>query len=119
MNTPTWRPIALLLLLALGLGGRPGAVAGQERQTIVGTITDEMCANANHSAMKMGDTDGDCAKACVTYHSAVYVLYDGTTTYQISDQKTADALAGKKVRVVGAVDPKTRKITVDSMRAEP
>lgn len=117
MDTRT-RLALVLLPLALALG-RSAPLVGQERQTIVGTITDEMCANASHSAMKMGDSDAECAKACVTYHAAAYVLYDGKTTYQLSDQKTAETLAGKKVRVVGAVDRKTRKIAVDSMRAEP
>lgn len=109
---------ALGLVFLAGVSGTT-SLAAQQKQTVVGTITDEMCANANHSGMKMGDTDADCAKACVTYHSAAFVLYDGTTIYQLSDQKTADALAGKKVRVVGTVDAKTHKIAVDSMRAEP
>lgn len=120
MPTPTWRlSTPLLLLMSLTILVRPAWLAGQEKRTIVGTITDEMCANANHAAMKMGDNDADCTRACVTYHSAAYVLYDGTTTYPLSDQKTADALAGKNVRVVGTVDMKTHRITVDSMRAEP
>lgn len=128
MDTRTRQPVLavfrlprllFVLLLLVPPFSQAGRLAGQERQTVVGTITDEMCANANHTAMKMGDSDAECAKACVTYHSAAYVLYDGTTTYQLSDQKAAEALAGKKVRVVGAVDAKTRKITVDSMRAEP
>lgn len=119
MKTEAFRRHAALALWLLGTAGGTTAAAGQKAQTIVGTITDETCAAASHAAMKMGDTDAECARACVIYHGAPFVLVDGGTTYQLSDQKTADALAGRKVRVVGTVDARTRTITVDSMRAEP
>ncbi len=96
-----------------------GRLSAQESQTFVGTITDEMCNDTNHGAMRMGSTDEDCAKACVDAHGATWVLYDGKNTYGLSDQKTAGTLAAKHVRVTGTLDSKTRKITVATMRAEP
>ena len=90
-----------------------------EKQTFTGTITDDMCVNANHSAMRMGSNDEECAKACVDAHGANWVLFDGKAAYILSDQKTAATLAAKKVRVTGTLDPKTKRIAVDSMRAEP
>ncbi|MBM3770427.1 MAG: hypothetical protein FJW27_03900 [Acidimicrobiia bacterium] len=92
--------------------------AAQAKQTIVGTITDDMCARADHSKMRMGSNDAECAKACVDAHGAAYVVFDGKTAYGLSDQKTAATLVAKKVRVVGTVDDKTKKIAVDSIRAE-
>lgn len=97
----------------------PGPAASQTKQTIVGTITDDMCATADHSKMRMGSNDAECAKACVDAHGAAYVVYDGKVAYGLSDQKTAATLVAKRVRVVGTVDAKTKKIAVESIRAEP
>lgn len=96
-----------------------GRLSAQESQTFVGTITDEMCNDTNHGAMRMGSTDEDCAKACVDAHGATWVLYDGKNTFGLSDQKAAGGFAAKRVRVTGTLDSKTRKITVTTMRAEP
>ena len=86
-------------------------------QTFVGTITDNMCAKADHSQMQMGPTDAECVKACVAAHGATYVLYDGTNVYELSDQKTPEKFAAQKVTVTGTLDPKTKKIAVRSIAA--
>ena len=93
-----------------------GAIsAAQEQQTIRGVVTDDMCPLASHGQMKMGDTDGECARACIDAHGAVYVLYDGTSAYTLSDQKAPAAFAGQRVRVSGAVDAKAKTIRVASI----
>jgi hypothetical protein len=76
-----------------------------------------MCAQANHSQMKMGPTDAECTTACVSAHGATYVLYDGKQAYLLSDQQTPEKLAGKKVTVTGTLDARTRTIHVDSLTA--
>jgi hypothetical protein len=91
------------------------AVADQ--QSFAGTITDEMCSNADHSQMQMGPTDEACAKACVEDHGVGFVLFDGTNVYKLSDQRLTERFAGKKVRVTGTLDAKTKTIHVDSIRA--
>jgi hypothetical protein len=91
--------------------------AAPPKQTFTGTITDSMCDKADHSQMQMGPTDAACALACVSIHGATYVLYDGKNAYALSDQKTPDKFAGKKVRVVGALDAKTKTIQVESITA--
>ena len=97
-------------LLAVGvLGAAPGT------QTFTGIITDNECAKADHSHMRMGPTDAECAVACIDFHGATYVLYDGETAYTLSDQKTPEQFAGRKVTVVGTLDAKTKTIAVDSM----
>jgi hypothetical protein len=90
------------------------ALAPQNR-TFTGTITDAMCEKANHSAMRMGPTDAECAKACAEEHDAAYVLFDGTDVYQLSDQKRSAQFAGRKVAVVGTLDAKTKTIRVESI----
>jgi len=91
--------------------------AVQARQTFTGTITDNMCAGAGHAQMRMGPTDGECTIACVEAHGATYVLLDGKTSYALSDQKTPEKFAGQTVTVTGTLDPKTRTIQVDAIRA--
>ena len=89
----------------------------QSKQTFTGVITDDMCANGDHSHMRMGSTNGECATACVLAHGAQYVLFDGKTSYPLSDQKTPEKFAGARVRVVGTLDAKTKTIRVESISA--
>ena len=105
--------IAFVAMLAL-----PILTAAQAKpQTFTGTITDSMCAKADHSQMQMGPTDAECVKACVAAHGASYVLYDGKKTYDLSDQQMPEKFAGQKVTVTGTLDAKTGKIAVQSIAA--
>ena len=90
---------------------------GQSKQTFTGIITDSMCANADHSSMRMGPTDAECTLACVMAHDADYVLYDGKVAYTLGDQHTPEKFAGKKVVVTGALDAKTKTIKMESIVA--
>jgi len=92
--------------------------APPRKQTFVGVITDDMCATkAGHAAMRMGSNDAECTNACVDAHGSFYVLYDGKTAYTLSDQKTPQQFAGRKVRVTGALDAAGRTIVVASIVA--
>jgi uncharacterized protein DUF5818 len=102
--------LALLLGVAV-LSAAPG------KQTFTGVITDSMCANGDHSAMRMGPTAGECTVACVMAHGALYVLLDGKRTYELKDQRTPEEFAGQKVRVTGTLDAKTQTIDADSITA--
>ena len=108
------KPLLLSLLMISSLASLPAA---PRKQKFTGTVTDSMCARADHSKMGMGPTDGECTIACVLAHGALYVLYNGKQTYTLSDQKTPEKFAGKKVTVLGALDAKTRTIQVDSITA--
>ena len=91
--------------------------AQQGKQTFTGTITDDECDRADHSRMRMGPTDAACVRACISAHSASYVLYDGKDIYTLSDQQTAEKFAGQKVNIVGTLDAKTKTIQVESITA--
>jgi len=106
------RITGLCALLALSVLAAP-----QAKQTITGVITDSECGRADHGRMRMGPTDAECTKACVKYHEASYVLYDGKETYELSDQKTPEQFAGQKVTVTGRLDAKTKTIQVDNIAA--
>jgi len=104
------RPVFVALFIAASL-------SAQGKQTFTGIITDDMCPLATHTQMKMGPTDAECARACITSHGASWVLYDGKSAFVLSDQKTADTFAARKVRVVGTFDEKTKTIHVESISA--
>jgi hypothetical protein len=107
-----------LLLLGIPGGGQPTA-AGQQKQTFTGVVTDEMCPTGDHSKMRMGANDAECATACVDSHGAAIVLFDGKSAYGLSDQKTAATMVARRVRVVGTLDSKSRRIAVESMAVAP
>jgi hypothetical protein len=95
----------LILTAAMGLGA-----------SFTGVITDNMCDNADHKDMKMGN-DAKCVVECVKGMNGKYVLYDSAAkkTYKLSDQKTPEKFAAKKVTVTGTLDGDT--IQVDSIAA--
>jgi hypothetical protein len=101
--------VALLVIVALS--------AAAQTETFTGTITDSMCAEGGHSQMRMGPTDAECTIACVSSHDAMYVLSDGKDVYTLSDQRTPEKFAAQRVRVMGALDTKTKTIQVDSITA--
>jgi hypothetical protein len=106
------KPLMASLFIIAVLAAAPG------KRKFTGTITDSMCATADHSRMRMGPTDAECTVACVEAHGALYVLYDGKEVYTLSDQKTPEKFAGKKVTVAGTLDAKTKTIQVDSITAK-
>ena len=91
------------------------ALAAPAKQTFTGVITDHMCAETGHAAMRMGPTDAECTIACVQAHGAQYVLLAGKIIYNLSNQELPEKFAGAKVRVTGTLDAKTKTIAVDSI----
>jgi hypothetical protein len=99
------------LLATAVLSAAPG------KQMFTGTITDSVCASADHVQMRMGPTDAECTVACVSAHGAMYVLFDGKEDYTLSDQVTPEKFAAQKVTVMGTLDARTKTIQVDSITA--
>lgn len=106
----------LVRLLLLGACATVGlSAASQQTQVFTGIVTDDMCPMADHSRMKMGANDAECARACITAHGGQYVLYDGKRAYVLADGDTPERFAAQKVRVTGRLDAKTMTIHVESM----
>ena len=103
------RPIVVILALA-------GMSAGQDGRTFTGVITDTECSTADHSHMRMGPTDAECVTACIGEHGGSYVLFDGKNVYALSNQKTPEKFAARKVTITGTLDAKRKAIQVDSIR---
>ncbi len=89
--------------------------AAQSKQKFTGTITDDMCPAGDHSRMRMGSNDAECALACASYHNALFRSLRRQNHLHLSDQKTPEKFAGKKVTVTGTLDAKTRTIHTDSI----
>jgi hypothetical protein len=104
-------------LVVFTLAAVAALAAPPSKKTFTGIITDSMCADGDHSHMRMGPTAAECTTACVEVHDAMYVLYDGKEAYTLSDQKTPEKFAAKKVTVIGTLDAKTKTIQVDSITA--
>ena len=106
------------MLGVAALSAAPGTITtAADVAEFRGVVTDNNCADGNHSYMKMGDDDAECTVACINAHGASYVLFDGKNAYTLSDQKAPEKFAGKKVRVVGTLDAKTNTIQVTSITA--
>ncbi len=61
--------------------------------------------------------DSKCVVECVKQGSK-YVLFDGKTAYVLSDQKSPEQFAGKKVKITGTLYEKTQILKVDSIKAD-
>jgi len=92
------------------------AATAPPTRVYTGIVTDTMC-RLNHAVMKI-TPDTKCVLECVrdakTYQFALAV---GTSVYTLSDQETPAQYAGLKVKVTGAVYPKTNILRVDRIEA--
>jgi hypothetical protein len=101
------------LVVALAVIAALSAAAGP--QTFTGIISDDICPRGDHSHMRMGPTDAECAIACVSAHDAAYVLYDGKNFYKLIGRQALEKFAGHKVKVTGELDEKTQTIRMESI----
>jgi hypothetical protein len=75
-----------------------------------------MCGSQPHSKMMKDKTDAECVRLCVR-GAPVYALFDGTAVMRLSDQKASAKYAGRRIRVSGAYDEKSKTLKVMSMEA--
>jgi hypothetical protein len=90
-----------------------GLLFANQSKTFTGVITDDMCG-VDHVKMKVGP-DPKCVEVCVRGYGSKYALHDGKNLYRLSDQKTPEKFAGKKVKVTGVLYEKTQIIKVESI----
>jgi uncharacterized protein DUF5818 len=111
------KPLHLLPAIVFGLAAAAASAQNAGSRTFTGVITDAECADANHSRMRMGDTDTECVKACVDAHGASYLLFDGKAAWELTDQAKAAPFAAKRVTVTGKLDTAKKRIEVESIAA--
>ena len=97
----------------------------KDKDTIVvhGAIMDSQCAYNVHSDTHSHDwmtkrgvqgasDEESCTNHCVKDMGGSYVLVAKSDVYKLDDQVQAEQFAGKKVKVSGTVDTKTRTMHV-------
>jgi hypothetical protein len=112
MKTAAAAPLVVALAVIAALSAAAGA------QTFTGIISDDICPRGDHSHMRMGPTDAECAIACVSAHDAAYVLYDGKNFYKLIGRQALEKFAAHKVKITGELDAKTQTIRMDSITSE-
>lgn len=89
-------------------------MASAAPQTFSGVVTDTMCGK-DHVMMNVSP-DSKCVVECVKGDkNTKYALFDGKNVYVLSDQKTPEQFAGKKVTITGTLYEKTRILKVGSI----
>jgi hypothetical protein len=88
--------------------------AAEPPKTFTGVLTDTMCGSKPHSNMMKDKTDAECVRLCARGPQA-YALFDGTNVMKLSDQNTPAKYAGRKVRVTGIYDEKSKTLKVASI----
>jgi hypothetical protein len=102
--------IPFLIIVRIGMQ----SVAADQTQTWVGEIGDLMCAG-NHKVMGSKPAR-ECTLECVKSMGSKYILVtDKGAYFELSDQKTPEAFAGRKVKVTGTLDSKGKVIQVKSI----
>jgi hypothetical protein len=98
---------ALPIVTAILCAGALCLAAGPAKK-YTGVITDDMCSGDHKD---MGGTDpAKCTLECVKSMHAKYALKSGSKTWVLSDQKTPEQYAGKKVVVTGNVEGKQLQV---------
>ena len=103
--------IAIGLFLATTLLG-----AAEQSKTFTGIITDTMCG-AKHT-MQISP-DEKCVRECVRMDptKCKYALVVGSEVFVLSDQKTPENFAAKKVKVTGTLNKKTKILEAEKIEA--
>lgn len=119
----------LILWIAIFVGMTvvgPQASGGDEK-TFKGEIADTQCALNVHSLSQSHKemiemkpevkTNAECARYCVKQRGGRFVLQTHDKVYKLDAQVQAEQWAGRNVKIVGTLDPKTDVITVRSIDA--
>ncbi len=118
----------LVVLCLLGMAVIQTAHA-QEAKAYFGEISDSQCALNVHSLTRshqemlksksMGGTPADCTLYCVNYHGGDFVLSSKKNVYRLDDQIAARPFAGRKVKILGVMQPDNKTLHVVKITQEP
>ena len=94
-------------------------------KTFRGEVSDSQCALNVHSLTRsheemlksksMGGTSRSCSQYCIEHLGGELVLSSGATVFRLDNQSAAREYAGRKAKVVGTLDPKTKTVHVVSI----
>jgi hypothetical protein len=120
--------------IVLGAAGLVLCIAGlsfaadDEVRTYRGEVADSQCALNVHSlthshqemlkSKSMGGDSASCARYCTTYLGGTFVLSVKKEVYHLDDQSAVQRFAGRKVKLSGTLDPKSKTIHVLNVEAD-
>lgn len=81
--------------------------------SFAGVITDSECGVSHKVVQKTAE----CVRSCVRATGAKYVLNDGTHSFVLTDQQTAERFAAQKVVATGLLDEITGDLKLRSIQA--
>jgi hypothetical protein len=123
MNRTTILCAAGILAWANAAYAQAGAV-----KTFRGEVSDSQCALNVHSLTRsheemlksksMGGTSRSCSQYCIEHLGGELVLSSGATVFRLDNQSAAREYAGRKAKVVGTLDPKTKTVHIVSIVPE-
>jgi hypothetical protein len=105
--------LVLLVITASHAPGRWFHPADTRLLSVAGVITDSQCGISHKVAQKTAE----CVRSCVKLPGAKYVLNDGTHSFVLTDQQTAERFAAQKVVATGLVDEITGDLKLRSIQA--
>jgi type 1 fimbria pilin len=113
--------------LVLCIAGLSSA-ADDDVKTYRGEVADSQCALNVHSlthshqemlkSKSMGGDSASCARYCTTYLGGTFVLSVKKDIYHLDDQDSVRRFAGRRVKVSGTLDPKSKTIHVVNVEAD-
>ncbi|MGB9072217.1 MAG: cytidylate kinase family protein [Terriglobales bacterium] len=115
---PAWllAGISAMVLLVIAGSHAPGRwfhPADTRLLGFAGVITDSQCGISHKIAQKTAE----CVRSCVKLPGAKYVLNDGTHSFVLTDQQTAERFAAQKVVATGVLDEITGDLKLRSIQA--
>lgn len=115
---PAWvlAGVSAMVLLVVAGSHAPGRwfrPADTRLLSIAGVITDSQCGISHKIVQKTAE----CVRSCVKLPGARYVLNDGTHSFVLTDQQTAEKFAAQKVVATGLLDEITGDLQLRSIQA--
>ena len=105
--------MVLLVVAGSHAPGRWFRPADTRLLSIAGVITDSQCGISHKIVQKTAE----CVRSCVKLPGAKYVLNDGTHSFVLTDQQTAEKFAAQKVVATGLLDEITGDLQLRSIQA--
>ena len=120
----------IAILCAVGILAWANAAYAQAGavKTFRGEVSDSQCALNVHSLTRsheemlksksMGGTSRSCSQYCIEHLGGELVLSSDATVFRLDNQSAAREYAGRKAKVVGTLDPRTKTIHIVSIVPE-
>jgi len=99
-----------------------GAALAQDVRSFRGEVSDSQCALNIHSLTRshqemlksksMGGTSNTCAVYCIEHLGGYLVLSAGNNVYRLDRADLVHGFEGRRVKIMGTLDPKLKQIHV-------